>query len=99
MEGERGLCAEWNIQLAQRFITVEAAVDAPEHHVDFGVLKVEAEKHQRGSHLLLGNAHGLLLLGLRSTPSGGRRRLRRGWPRHGKHTENFKPGPAIHKVQ
>src|SRR6476659_6153897 len=99
MEGKRGLGAERNIQLAQRFITVETAVDAPEHHVDFGILKVKAEEDQRGSHLLLRNAHGLLLLGLRSTSAGGSRRLGCCCLNHAEPTENFKPGPAIHKVQ
>ena len=94
----KGVRCRAGYRVCAGFVASQAVIDAPEHHVDLGVLEVEAEERQRGSDLLLRDAHGLLRLSLRAAPAA-RRRLGRGPLGHRKHTEYLKPGPAIHKVQ
>ena len=62
VEGEGGLGAVGDVDLAQVLVTGEAGVDAPEHHVDFGVLKVETEEGEGAGDLFLTDAHGRLLV-------------------------------------
>ena len=61
MEGEGGLDAVRHVDLAHSLVAGQGAIDTPQHHVDLGVLKLQAEQLQRALDLFLGDAHGLLL--------------------------------------
>lgn len=93
MEGEGGFGAVGDVDFAEGVVIVEGAIDVGEHHIDFGILEIQAEQDERAFELVLGDAHGLLPeAALTAAPAGaapaarrggGRRLLREGWPRGG----------------